>query len=74
MKSGIEEGKEYENKSIENLTNETKAGNLPHLRKYFDFQVEEFHWTQNKCDQKKSSLQHIIVKTGKKKKKRERKF
>jgi hypothetical protein len=43
MKSGIEEGKEYENKSIENLTNETKAGNLPHLRKYFDFQVEEFH-------------------------------
>jgi Cft2 family RNA processing exonuclease len=60
---GIEE-EEVQAKGTLNIFNKTITENVPNLVKTMPTQVQEVSKTQNRLDQNRSTLQHIIIKTS----------
>jgi hypothetical protein len=60
---GIEEGEEVQAKGVGTIFHTIIAENFPNLNKEMPTQVQEPSKTQNRYDQSRTFLQHIIVKT-----------
>ena len=56
-----------EGRETESLFKEIVAENLPNLGSDLDIQIHEAHRSRNKCNIKRSSLEHIIIKLSKNK-------
>jgi hypothetical protein len=57
------EVEELQSKGIYNIFNKIIIENITNLKKVFPIQVWEASRTQNRLDQNRTSLQHIIIKT-----------
>jgi hypothetical protein len=66
-------GEEVQVKGIHNVFNKIIPEKLPNLKKEIPIQVQQASRTPNRHDQKRTSPQHIIVKTITKKTKRTKK-
>jgi hypothetical protein len=60
----IEEGEEVQSKGIHNIFNKIITEIFPNLQKTMPIQVQEASRTPNRCDQNKTTPQHIIIKTN----------
>jgi hypothetical protein len=60
---GIKKREEVQAKGICNMFNKIKTKNFPNLEKDLPIQVQEAPRTPNRLDQKRTSPQHIIIKT-----------
>jgi hypothetical protein len=57
------EGEEVQTKGIHNIFNEIITENFQNLKKVLPIEVQEASRTPNRLDQKRTSPQHIIIKT-----------
>jgi hypothetical protein len=67
---GIEEGEEVQAKVIHNIFNKIITENFPNLEKVLPIKVQEACRTPNRCDQNRTSPQHMIKTTSRENKER----
>jgi hypothetical protein len=60
---GIEEGEELQAKGICNIFNKIITENFPNLKKTMPIQVQKAFRTPSRLNQKRTTPQHIIIKT-----------
>ena len=60
---GIEEGEDFQLKGPINVFNKIIGENFPNLKKEMPMNIQEAQRTPNRCDQKRNSSSHMIIKT-----------